>query len=613
MAFGAPREKFLAWRETRSLSEVSVWAPRAGSVEVVLGEGRRIRAVPGRGHDRGCHVDADVAGWWWIEQRLEPGVDYRFSLDGGPLLPDPRSQWQPEGPHGPSRDVDHATYRWNDGAWRGVDLAGSSIYEAHVGTFTPAGTFRSMEEKLDHLVELGVDIVELMPLSQFPGRWGWGYDGVDLYAPHNSYGDPDSLKHLVDTAHAKGLGVFLDVVYNHLGPDGNYLESFGPYFTDRYSTPWGKALNLDGPGSDQVRSLLIGSALNWLEHYHFDGLRLDAVHAIVDTSALHFLEQLAREVSDLGRRLGRKLWLVAESDLNDPRLVRPAEAGGYGLDAQWSDDFHHALWGLVTGERSGYYADFGQLSQLSKALTGAFVFDGDYSQFRGRRHGRPIGDLPPERFLAYDQNHDQIGNRAKGERMSALVPADRVKLSLGMVLTSPFVPMLFQGEEWAASTPFTYFTDHTDPALGAAVSQGRRQEFAAFGWDPSEVPDPQDPATFRRSLLCWEELAEPPHADVWQWCRLLLRLRRELPWITAGRVDPGACTTIGQHAIVVHRDGGAIAANFGTETVRVGAEAASAACPPTVVASSPGSLRIEDGFLTLPADGFAVVSGPLRR
>ena len=605
------------------MSEISVWAPRAASVEVVLGSGRRIPAAHGRSHDGGCHDGPDFAGWWHIEEALQPGTDYQFSLEGGPLLPDPRSEWQPDGPHGASRVLDHGKYVWNDGRWRGVDLPASTVYEAHVGTFGAAGTFDSMAAKLDHLVDLGVGVVELMPLAQFPGRWGWGYDGVDLYAPHNAYGHPDRLKHLVDVAHSKGLGVFLDVVYNHLGPDGNYLESFGPYFTDRYSTPWGKALNLDGPDSDQVRSFLIGSALNWLEQYHLDGLRLDAVHAIVDTSAVHFVEQLAHEVAALGRRVGRKLWLVAESDLNDPRLVRPVAAGGYGLDAQWSDDFHHALWALVTGEQDGYYTDFGRLSHLVKAMTGTFVFDGVHSRFRGRRHGRPPVDVGPERFLAYGQNHDQIGNRAKGERMSDLVPLARVKLALGTVLTSPFVPMLFQGEEWAASTPFTYFTDHTDAALGEAVSQGRRREFAAFGWDPSEIPDPQDPATFESSRLRWEELDDPSHREVLEWCRLLVGLRRTQGWITASRPEPGSCTVQGK-ALVVRRGGGIVAANFGTEPVKVplgtdppctdslSPDAPSPDCPLAVLASSPAGLAPEDDGLVLPPDGFVVMTTPLR-
>jgi maltooligosyltrehalose trehalohydrolase len=416
-------------------------------------------------------------------------------------------------------------------------LPSAVLYELHIGTFTPAGTFEAAIEHLDHLVELGITHVELMPVSEFPGSRGWGYDGVDLYAPHHAYGGPEGLKRLINACHAKGLAVLLDVVYNHLGPAGNYLGRFGPYFSTRHQTPWGQAVNLDGPGSDEVRRFFCDNALMWLRDYHADGLRLDAVHAIIDTSAVHFLEQLAAEVHALEAQLGRHLVLIAESDLNDPRIVRPPDIGGYGLAAQWSDDFHHALHTMLTSERGGYYADFGAPADLAQAFTGAFIYDGRYSSFRQRRHGRPAIGLTGHHFLGYLQNHDQVGNRAKGERSSHLLSPGRLKIAAALVLTAPFVPLLFQGEEWGASAPFQYFTDHEDSELGQAVSEGRRSEFAAFGWSPEEVPDPQELGTFTRSKLGWHELACEPHTGLLDWHRRLIRLRRQLPALVDGRMD----------------------------------------------------------------------------
>jgi maltooligosyltrehalose trehalohydrolase len=501
-----------------------VWAPAAQRVEVAL-DGRRVAMTPGEG------------GWWAVEVAgIGPGDDYAFAVDGGGPLPDPRSPWQPHGVHGPSRVVDHAAFRWSDAGWQAPPLAAGLVYELHVGTFTPAGTFDGVIERLDHLVRLGVTHVELMPVNQFPGRHGWGYDGVGLFAPHVPYGGPDGLKRLVDACHGRGLAVLLDVVYNHLGPAGNYLDRFGPYFTERYTTPWGRAVNLDGPGSDEVRRFFCDSALAWLRDYHADGLRLDAVHAFVDTSAVHFLEELAAEVADLGARLGRHLVLVAESDLNDPRVVRRPEVGGYGLDAQWSDDVHHALHAALTGERGGYYADFGRLADVAAALRSGYVYDGRYSPFRRRRHGRPPTGVPGTRFLGYLQTHDQIGNRAGGERSSHLLSPGLLKVGAALVLLGPFVPMLFQGEEWGASTPFQYFTDHDDPELARAVSEGRRQEFRDFGWDPGAVPDPQAPGTFARSKLDWSEPGREPHRALLEWHAALVRLRRETG-LADGRLD----------------------------------------------------------------------------
>jgi maltooligosyltrehalose trehalohydrolase len=444
-------------------------------------------------------------------------------------LPDPRSEYQPLGVHGPSERVKQEAFPWSDAAFTPTPWSQAIVYELHIGTFTDAGTFRAALERLDHLVELGITHIELMPVAAFPGRQGWGYDGVALFAPHAAYGTPDDLKRLVDGCHARGLAVILDVVYNHLGPDGNYLGQFGPYFTSDYATPWGPAVNLDRAGSDEVRRFFCDNALYWLECFHFDALRLDAVHALIDRSAIPFLEQLAQEVAVLERRLGRPKLLIAESDLNDPRLIRGRDAGGFGLHAQWSDDFHHCLHVLLTGERSGYYSDFGRLEDLARALQEGFVYAGRHSAFRERSHGRPLAGVPLQRLLGYLQNHDQIGNRAFGDRIGHTLSPEQLELGAALVLTAPFVPMLFQGEEWNASTPFRYFTDHQDPALAAAVREGRRREFADQGHAPETVPDPQAPATFEACKLDWEERSLPEHRRVLDWYRALIQLRRSEP------------------------------------------------------------------------------------
>ena len=481
---------------------------------------------------------ASQTGWWAAPaESLAAGQDYWFLVDGQ-RLPDPRSPWQPAGVHGPSRHLDHAAFAWTDLHWQARPLAATVIYELHIGTFTPGGTFDAAIERLDHLVELGITHIELMPVAEFLGERGWGYDGVALFAPHHAYGGPDGLKRLVNACHAKGLGVLLDVVYNHLGPSGNYLPQFGPYFTDRHATPWGAAINFDGPDSEEVRRFFCDNAIMWLRDYHLDGLRLDAVHAIIDTSATPFLEQLATEVDELKAHVGRHLILIAESDLNDPRVVRPWELGGFGLDAQWSDDIHHALHTVLTGERAGYYADFGNLADLATAMTRPFVYAGQLSQFRRRRHGRPPINLSGHRFVAYLQNHDQLGNRVGGQRVCHLVNLDRAKIGAALVLLSPYVPLLFQGEEWGASAPFQFFVDfHEEPDLAAAVCAGRRREFEEFGWHPAEVPDPTDPATFRRSKLDWRELNEPQHRELLDWHRQLIGLRRQVWALTTGRLD----------------------------------------------------------------------------
>jgi len=504
-----------------------VWAPRPERVELVIGEQRHAMAP----------VD-DRPGWLAVEVAdAGPGTRYGYSLDGGPPRPDPRSPSQPDGVDGPSEVVDHSAFSWTDAGWRGIPLASAVVYELHVGTFTEAGTFDAAIEKLPHLVDLGIDAIELLPVNEFPGERGWGYDGVDLFAPHHAYGGPEGLKRLVDACHAAGMAVIMDVVYNHLGPAGNYLGEYGPYFTEKYNTPWGMAVNLDDRGSDETRRFFLDNGLSWLRDYHCDGLRIDAVHALVDTSAMHLLEELGLEVEALSAQLGRSLFLIAESDLNDPRIVARREVGGYGMDAQWSDDFHHALHTVLTGERSGYYQDFGSLEQLATALRRAFVYAGDFAPERGRRHGRVPAGIPGWRFLGYLQDHDQIGNRAQGERSSHLMSPARLKIAAALVLTAPFVPMLYMGEEWGATSPFQYFTDHPDPELGRAVSEGRRSEFSSFGWKPEDVPDPQDVATFQRSKLRWDEAGEGEHADLLAWHRDLIALRRRVPALTDGRLD----------------------------------------------------------------------------
>jgi maltooligosyltrehalose trehalohydrolase len=575
-----------------------VWAPRAGSVEL---------AMPGQNSDRTLPMRRRDEDGWWVSDPVDVGHGdrYGFVLDGAAPLPDPRSAWQPDGVHGLSAVVDHAAFAWTDQGWHGAPLASAVVYELHVGTFTPKGTFDAAIARLPDLVDLGVTAVELMPVAEFPGERGWGYDGVDLYAPHHVYGGPDGLKRLVDACHAHGLAVVMDVVYNHLGPDGNHLARFGPYFTDRYRTPWGDALNLDGPDSGPVRRFILHNAISWLRDFHCDGLRLDAVHAIVDTSAVHILEELANDVAALQASLARTLWLIAESDLNDPRLVQSRERGGHGLDAQWSDDFHHALHAALTGERTGYYADFGPLSSVAKALRDVFVVDGGYSRYRRRRHGRPAGDLPRSHFLGYLQDHDQVGNRALGERSSALMGAGRLRIGAALVLAAPFVPMLFQGEEWAASTPFLYFTDHHDPDLARAVSQGRRREFAAFGWREEDVPDPQDPTTFERSRLRWEERERAPHGEMLDWHRRLVALRRKHPGLADPRPESTEATADDEAGWLLLRRGAVwIACNVSNEAVRL--PVAPSKRTRTLLLASHEGIDISGDVLTLPPESVLI-------
>lgn len=479
----------------------------------------------------------DPHGWWSLEvDHAGVGTDYGFLIDDDPTpYPDPRSMHQPSGVHGLSRVVDHSLFQWSDPAFQPRPLSGAVLYELHIGTFTPEGTLDSAIGKLDHLVHLGITHVELMPVAAFAGDYGWGYDGVALFAVHEPYGGPDALKRFVDAAHAKGLAVLLDVVYNHFGPSGNYSGKFGPYATESHRTPWGGAVNLEESGAYEVRRFFIDNALMWLRDFHIDGLRLDAVHAFVDRSAIHFLEQLSIEVETLGAALGRIFALIAESDLNDPRLVAPRPSGGFGLTAQWSDDFHHALVSVLDPSlRYGYYSDFGSIGQLAKAIQDIYVYDGIYSEYRGRVHGRPAGAPTRHKFLGYSQNHDQVGNQATGSRLHQSVGLDRAKIAAALVLTAPFVPLLFQGEEWAAGSPFQYFAQHDDPELAQAVSRGRKNEFRAFGWDPASIPDPESRSTFERSKLNWSGLDRDLHREMLAWYRSLIQLRRETPELNDG-------------------------------------------------------------------------------
>jgi maltooligosyltrehalose trehalohydrolase len=547
-------------------------------------------------------------GWWHAELSPELArADYAFSLDNGSPLPDPRSPYQPSGVHGLSRPIDHSTFEWRNTKWQPAPLSSAIIYECHIGTLTPQGTFDAAVERLAYLHDLGVTHVELMPVAEFPGARGWGYDGVDLFAPHHSYGGPEAMKRFVDTAHGRGLGVILDVVYNHLGPEGSYIARFGPYFTDRYRTPWGDAVNLDDRDSDEVRRFFCDNALMWLRDYRLDGLRIDAIHAIFDSSAIHFLEQLGAEVDQLAAEVGRHLIVIAESDLNQPRIVTAREAGGYGLDAQWSDDFHHALHTILTGETAGYLGDFGSIAQLAKCLTRGFVYDGTYAKSRRRRHGRPVLGLSAHRFVVFMQNHDQVGNRAKGDRLGHLVTMDQLKISAAILLTAPFVPLLFQGEEWNASSPFQYFTDHQDPALAEAVRKGRRVEFAHFVADASEVPDPQASQTFERSRLDWDEHERGEHREISEWYRQLIALRRSVPDFENGRLDLDAVSfDEAAQWIVIKRGGALVICNFAPASRRI-LIAQDATRLRVALTSRPGA-RLEGSTIDLPPVTVAIVT-----
>lgn len=496
-----------------------VWAPEAEKVEVRL-------TFPSM---RSESLKPDGKGYWKAElEKVSPGARYYYFLDGKLQRPDPASHYQPEGVHRFSEVVDHSAFEWSDDAWNGISLEKMVQYELHAGTFTPEGTLTAVIARLDELKNLGINTLSLMPVAQFPGERNWGYDGVYPFAVQNSYGGPKALKELVNTCHQKGIAVILDVVYNHLGPEGNYLHDFGPYFTSKYRTPWGDAVNFDDTGSDEVREFFIQNALHWFSRYHIDGLRLDAVHAMTDMSARPFLKDLAARIQVFNHGKKVKRILIAESDLNDPVIIRPQEKYGYGLDAQWCDDFHHALHALITGETVGYYADFGPVCHLAKSLHEGYVLTGEFSSYRGRRHGESARDRSASQFVVFTQNHDQTGNRMLGERLSALVPLGALKLAAGTMICSPYIPMLFMGEEYGETAPFQYFVSHSDPELAEAVSRGRRNEFPASA-DEGEFPDPQSESTFNRSSLDWESRTRGHHKKLLDAYRSLLQLRAENP------------------------------------------------------------------------------------
>lgn len=572
-----------------------IWAPRAKAISVQINEQPHPMNGP------------DAQGWWRLKvEAAEPGTDYGFCVDKDSTpYPDPRSQWQPDGVHGLSRVYDQSAFEWTDRRFQSPPLASAIICELHIGTFTPEGTFDSAIAKLDHLAELGITHLELMPVAAFPGNHGWGYDGVALFAVHEPYGGPDALKRFVNAAHEHGLAVLLDVVYNHFGPTGNYTGKFGPYLTEAHKTPWGGAVNLEEAGSHHVRRFFCDNALMWMRDYHIDGLRIDAVHAFVDRSAVHFLEQLSIEVETLSAMVARRKVLIVESDLNDPELVSPRPCGGLGMDAQWNDDFHHALFTvLVKEDLGGYYDDFNSLKYLAKSLKETFVYNGIYSGYRHRVHGRPVGNLSQHRFVGFIQNHDQVGNRAIGDRLGEVVGLDRAKIAAAFVLLGPFIPLLFQGEEWAASSPFQYFADHDDPELARLVSEGRKREFASFGWDPALIPDPEKQQTFEASKLNWNELPDEPHAEMLKWYRSLIELRRCTTSLNNG--EPGNTTaqfSEEQRWFSMQRGSIVVVCNL--------AEASQSVSVPNdsqlVLASRP-EILLEANAISLPPDSVAILA-----
>ncbi|MCV7153144.1 malto-oligosyltrehalose trehalohydrolase [Mycolicibacterium pyrenivorans] len=539
--------------------EFAVWAPRPERVRLDV--------------DGTLHPMTRTDGAWWrAVLDVAPEARYGFVLDDDPkVLPDPRSARQPEGVHERSQLWRPDPGAWTDGDWRGRSIEGAVIYELHVGTFTAAGTFDSAIARLDHLVDLGVDFVELMPVNAFGGTHGWGYDGVLWYAVHEPYGGPDALVRLVDACHSRGLGVLIDAVFNHLGPSGNYLPKFGPYLSTG-SNPWGESVNIADAGADQVRRYILDCALRWMRDFHADGLRLDAVHALVDTTAIHILEELSAETDTLAAEVGRPLSLIAESDMNDPRLITPRDRGGLGMTAQWDDDIHHAIHAAVSGERQGYYGDFGTLETLAETLRQGYFHAGTYSSFRRRRHGRPLdtATIPATRLLAYTLTHDQVGNRAIGDRPSQNLTAGQLAIKAALALGSPYTTMLFMGEEWASSSPFQFFSSHPEPELARATAEGRKKEFADHGWDADEIPDPQDPATFERSKLNWDEIGDDDHGRMLAFYRDLIALRHAEPdlrdpWLDHLRIDFDE----DQRWLAMHRGSLSIVCNLGDRPVAV--------------------------------------------
>ncbi len=580
------------------MHEFKLWAPRPKQVSVQV-VGTEVYDMTG----------PDEHGFWRVSvEAAGPGDDYGFLLDEETQpWPDPRSQWQPYGVHGLSRIYDQKAFVWQDKSWQGPPLTGAIIYEMHIGTFTVEGTFDSAIGRLNALADLGVTHLELMPVVSAPGNRGWGYDGVALFAVTEHYGGPEALKRFVDACHNRGLAVLLDVVYNHFGPVGNYTGKFAPYVTDRHITPWGDAINFEEAGSDEVRRFFCDNALMWMRDFHFDGLRLDAVHEFMDRSAVHFMEQLSAEVDVASATLGRRFVLIAESDLNDPRIVTPREAGGYGMDAQWSDDFHHALFTILFHEEGGkgYYDDFGSLDKLVKSITSIFVYDGVYSKYRKRRHGRPVDGLSAHHFIGFIQNHDQVGNRATGDRLEHYIGMSKAKVAAGIVLTAPFIPMIFQGEEFAASTPFQYFADHEDEEMAKLVSAGRKREFASFGWDEASIPDPENPETFVRSKLKWNEVHEGRHAEMLDWFTRLIHIRRASNSLNDG--DTGH-TKISfdpdRNWLVMDRGLVQVITNLGSQSADFNVPSGY-----RLIAQSEPEILLVSGKITVPCNSLAILSG----
>ena len=576
-----------------------IWAPEAGSVTLLAGGKRYPMARrPGTG--------PEDEGWWTAaDAPAEGDVDYGYLLDGDEIpLPDPRTRRQPDGVHALSRTFNPGAHQWQDSGWQGRELQGAVIYELHLGTFTPEGTLDAAASKLDYLAGLGVDYIELLPVNAFNGTHNWGYDGVQWFAVHEGYGGPAAYQRFVDAAHAAGIGVIQDVVYNHLGPSGNYLPRFGPYLKQGEGNTWGDSVNLDGPGSDHVRRYILDNVAMWLRDFRVDGLRLDAVHALKDERAVHILEDFGALADQISEEVGRPLTLIAESDLNNPRLLYPRDVNGYGLEGQWSDDFHHAVHVNVSGETTGYYSDFDSLGALAKVLQDGFFHDGSYSSFRERHHGRPINfdAVHPAALVVCSQNHDQIGNRATGDRLSQTLPYGSLALAAVLTLTGPFTPMLFMGEEYGATTPWQFFTSHPEPELGKATAEGRIKEFERMGWDPAVVPDPQDPETFTRSKLNWAEASEGHHARLLELYRALIRLRRSTPDLTA----PGFAATEAEFDddarwLRFRRGGVQVVLNFAEQSVtldRAGSE---------LLLATDDAARIDAGKVELPGLSAAVI------
>jgi maltooligosyltrehalose trehalohydrolase len=552
------------------VTQIEVWAPRAGRVRLWL-DGVIEPMLPDP-------VERDgSAGWWRIDVDAKPGADYGFLLDDDDLvLPDPASRWQPDGVHKPSRRYDQQAFEWTDAGWPGRVLPGGVIYELHIGTFTAEGTFDAAIERLPHLVALGITHIEVLPVNSFNGEWNWGYDGVGWYAVHDPYGGPDGLKRFVDAAHGAGLAVVLDVVYNHLGPSGAYMTRFAPYLMAG-TNEWGDLVNLDSADCGPVRRFIVDNALMWLTDYHVDALRLDAVHALKDASEPHLLAELARAVDAAATGQDRPLTLIAETDQNDASMVAPLEAGGQGMNAQWDDDVHHAVHALLTGERRAYYVDFGSIAVLAKVLTSAFLHDGTFSTFRGHIHGRRVDRAltPGHRFVVALQNHDQVGNREAGERISALTSLDRVRIGAVLILTSAYTPMLWMGEEWAASTPWPYFTSHPEPGLAARADQRRLDEFARFEWDADRMISPQDPTAFFGSKLDWTEVGRSPHAETLAFYQQLIALRHAHPELADPRLDQVEVEVDEEQGwLVMHRGGLRVVANFSASALAVPVAAA---------------------------------------